>query len=242
VDAESPQPSPLPENLPQQITHGDTASPRRFKAVFFDFDGVLIISEPIWWTVIGQVLRKHGRDITMRENGLRLGEAIRRQIPGNEELAALVEKEVREKAVPIIERHPLTNRRGIRKAVHRIARKGITIGVVSSSDSDLVERVLQANSIRKYFSVLIGGDDKKVRRGKPAPDCYVEAAKQAEVDDRSRCCVVEDSSNGIKAAKAAGMYVVQFGAVGPADKHADARVTSFRGVRRIILGWRQAWY
>jgi pseudouridine-5'-monophosphatase len=186
----------------------EAATAKRFEAVFFDFDGVLIVSEPIWWAVIEAVLGRHGREIVARENGLRLGEAIRRQLPDDAELAAVVEEEVRREAVPRIQRHGLTDRRGIRRTVRRIHRNGIMLGVVSSSDSELLERVLSEHGIRDYFAVVIGGDHPNVRHGKPAPDCYEEAASQAKVDDRRRCCAVEDSANGIEAARAAEMYVV----------------------------------
>jgi HAD superfamily hydrolase (TIGR01509 family) len=211
----------------------------RFGAVFFDFDGVLVIFD--WWSIIEQVLRRHGLEIVRREDGLRLEDAIALQIPesapGHEELRASVVDEVREESLPLIERTPLTDRDGILEVIRQLRGRGIKVGVVSSSTSEQLRRVLQKNGLLEGLAVLVGGDDEEVARGKPAPDCYEVAARRAQIR-RSRCCAVEDSPNGIRAAKAAGMYVIQF--AGEAErvvKHerADSLAHRFPDVSRIVL-------
>jgi beta-phosphoglucomutase-like phosphatase (HAD superfamily) len=230
VQLRSSQPSDLAkpswsESLSEEI---------EFDAVFFDFDGVLIVSELIWWTVIEEVLGERGRAIRVRVNGLKLSEAIRLQVPDNEELAAWAEDEVRKRAVPRIkEESQLTDEEWIPRVLDQISEKGIKIGVVSSSDWDLVHDVLTRQNILGYFSEIVGGDDKHVKKGKPAPDAYKEAARRVGVSDRSRCCAVEDSASGIEAAVAAGMYVVQFVIK---DDRANSLAVSFPDAGRIILG------
>jgi HAD superfamily hydrolase (TIGR01509 family) len=207
-------------------------SPSLFEidAVFFDFDGVLVISEPTWWSVIKEVLDEHGRAIRARVDGLKLRMAIDLQIPDNEGLAAEVEKEVWKRAVPRIRKQSLADEKGIRDLVDQIRARGIKIGVVSSSDHELVEDVLTRNNIRDKFPVIIGGDD--VTDGKPAPEGYEKAASEAQVDP-GRCCAIEDSASGIQAAAAARMHVVQFVV---RNEHAKSLAVSFSEVGRTIFG------
>jgi beta-phosphoglucomutase-like phosphatase (HAD superfamily) len=61
------------------------------------------------------------------------------------------------------------------------------------------------SGLARFFRVTVSSEE--VRRGKPAPDVYLEAARRLEVGPDS-CAAVEDSSNGIRSAKAAGMRVI----------------------------------
>jgi beta-phosphoglucomutase-like phosphatase (HAD superfamily) len=65
--------------------------------------------------------------------------------------------------------------------------------------------VLAASGLDGVFGATVSGEE--VARGKPAPDIYVEAARRLSVDPR-RCAAVEDSTNGLRSAAAAGMLVV----------------------------------
>jgi mannitol-1-/sugar-/sorbitol-6-/2-deoxyglucose-6-phosphatase len=212
----------------------DAATVKRFKAVFFDFDGVLITSEPIWWSVIEEVFHQRhvvARDaVVKRVDGLRLDKVISLYVT-DKQRATSIEKQIRRLANRQIIREPLTD--GVVEAVHELFAAGITLGVVSSSTSDLLEAVLRKHRIRGHFSVLIGGE--QVEEAKPAPDCYLLAARQAMVDERE-CCVVEDSEAGMQAAEDAGMYVIPFatseeGRASPTRQSA----TSLSAVTDIIL-------
>jgi HAD superfamily hydrolase (TIGR01509 family) len=220
---ESPQPAVLAE---------PSSSPSLFKfdAVFFDFDGVLILSEPTWWSVIEEVLHEHGRVIKARVNGLKLRNAIDLQLRNDRKLAKRVEKEVRKRAEQRIKEQSLTDDEEIRKLIYQIHGKGIKLGVVSSSDRKLVDDVLTRHRINEMFSVVIGGDN--VKNGKPSPEGYKKAARRIKVD-RSRCCAVEDSGPGIEAAAEAGMHVVQFVVK---NGRANSLAVSFSDVSRTILG------
>ncbi|MCC6313881.1 MAG: HAD family phosphatase [Thermomicrobiales bacterium] len=79
------------------------------------------------------------------------------------------------------------------------------IAVASSAPRRLIEAVLTATGLRPAFTALVSSEE--VARGKPSPDVYIEAARRIDRDP-ARCGAVEDSSNGIRAAAAAGMTVV----------------------------------
>ena len=79
------------------------------------------------------------------------------------------------------------------------------LGLASSSNREIIDRFLELADLSREFRVTISSEE--VARGKPAPDVYREAARRLEVDP-ARCVAVEDSSNGIRAATAAGMTVI----------------------------------
>jgi HAD superfamily hydrolase (TIGR01509 family) len=89
-------------------------------------------------------------------------------------------------------------------AVRRIAARW-QLGIASSSNPELIEVVVRASGLGDVFGVAVSSQE--VARGKPAPDVYLEAARRLGVD-AARCGAVEDSHNGIRSAKAAGMRVV----------------------------------
>jgi HAD superfamily hydrolase (TIGR01509 family) len=95
---------------------------------------------------------------------------------------------------------------GAVEAVRRLAAQ-LPLAIASSSNPELIEVVLRAAGIRELFTVVVSSQE--VPRGKPAPDVYLEAARRLGVD-AARCAAVEDSHNGIRSAKAAGLRVIVF--------------------------------
>jgi HAD superfamily hydrolase (TIGR01509 family) len=89
-------------------------------------------------------------------------------------------------------------------AVERLAEHR-PLGLASSSNRELIELVLKLSGLAPYFRVTVSSEE--VPRGKPAPDVYLEAARRLDVAPE-RCAAIEDSENGIKSAKAAGMRVL----------------------------------
>jgi HAD superfamily hydrolase (TIGR01509 family) len=93
---------------------------------------------------------------------------------------------------------------GAVEAVRRCAERW-PLAVASSSNPELIEVVLERAGIRDLFRAVVSSQE--VPRGKPAPDVYLEAARRLGLAPE-RCAAVEDSHNGIRSAKAAGMLVV----------------------------------
>jgi HAD superfamily hydrolase (TIGR01509 family) len=89
-------------------------------------------------------------------------------------------------------------------AVRRLAPE-FRLGVASSSNRPLIETVLEQAGIADLFEAVVSSEE--VAGGKPAPDVYLEAAKRLGVEPR-HAAAIEDSSNGIRAAHAAGMRVI----------------------------------
>jgi HAD superfamily hydrolase (TIGR01509 family) len=93
---------------------------------------------------------------------------------------------------------------GAVETVRRLAAEFV-LGLASSSNRELIDRVLEAGGIARCFRATCSSEE--VAAGKPAPDVYVEVARRLGVDARA-CTAVEDSHNGIRSAKAAAMRCV----------------------------------
>jgi HAD superfamily hydrolase (TIGR01509 family) len=89
-------------------------------------------------------------------------------------------------------------------AVRRVAARW-PVAIASSSNPELIEVVVRVTGLGDVFRVAVSSQE--VPRGKPAPDVCLEAARRLGADP-VRCAAVEDSHNGIRSAKAAGMRVV----------------------------------
>ncbi len=92
---------------------------------------------------------------------------------------------------------------GATDAVRRIA-AGWPVAVASSAHADVIAAALEGTGLVEIFGVVVSSDE--VPHGKPAPDVYLEAARRLGIVP-SACLVVEDSLNGVRAGKAAGMTV-----------------------------------
>src|SRR5262249_20330499 len=88
--------------------------------------------------------------------------------------------------------------------VRRLAARW-ALGLATSSNREVIEHVLEVSGLAPLFRVTVSSEE--AARGKPAPDVYLEAARRLGVDP-ARCAAIEDSSNGIRAGRAAGMRVI----------------------------------
>jgi HAD superfamily hydrolase (TIGR01509 family) len=177
--------------------------------VVFDLDGILLDSEQVWDSVREQfVLERGGRwhDQAQRDMmGMSSPEWSRylherlglREPP--EEISAEVVRRLEE-----LYRERLPALPGAREAVERLAARW-PLALASSSNRELIDLALELLGVAKLFGATVSSEE--VARGKPAPDVYLEAARRLGVEP-ARAVAVEDSHNGIRSAKAAGMRVL----------------------------------
>jgi HAD superfamily hydrolase (TIGR01509 family) len=177
-------------------------------AVVFDLDGVLVESESAW--------NAARRDIALR-NGGRWPPQAQRAMMGmsSTEWSAYMHDELGVAMSPLeisdtvvarlaaLYRQDLPLIPGAREAVVELARVW-PLALASSANRPIIELALELAGLKDCFVASVASEE--VGHGKPAPDVYLEAARRIDVPP-SRCAAVEDSSNGLRSAAAAGMTV-----------------------------------
>lgn len=178
-------------------------------AVVFDLDGVLIESERVWDTARKELVRDRGGtwhdDATTEMMGMSSKEwsqYLHERLGVPMDSAEINDAVVQRVAAAFEEHLPLLPRAV--ETVRELATRW-PLGVASSSNRPIIELVLERSDLRACFDAIVSSEE--VEHGKPAPDVYIAAARQLGVapDD---CAAVEDSTNGIKAAVAAGMRTI----------------------------------
>ena len=206
------------------------------KAVIFDMDGVLVDSQPYHFKADIDTMAEYGviKDQkfyeafagTLTDNRMRtLRDMFGLDVPAEE----LIEK--REKMIlDVMANEDIKPVSGIPELLRSIKALGLKTAVASSSGIELIKLVLDRLGIAVYFDSITSGND--VKRGKPSPDIFLLAAERIGAEP-SECLVVEDSENGVRAAKAAGMTAL--GYVNPTSGYqcldmADVVTVDFRKV------------
>jgi HAD superfamily hydrolase (TIGR01509 family) len=178
-------------------------------AVVFDLDGVLLDSEQVWDEVREQLTRERGGHWHGNAQREMMGMSSIEWSRYMHDTLGLAEppKEISAEVVRRLEeryRNQLPLLAGAREAVERLAAHW-PLGLASSSNRALIDLVLDVSGLARFFRVTVSSEE--VARGKPAPDVYLEAARRLEVAPEN-CAAVEDSSNGLRSAKAAGMRLI----------------------------------
>ena len=197
-------------------------------AVAFDLDGVLIDSEPVWEEVRRAYVAEHGGrwqpDSQRRLMGMSTAEwaAYLSEELGVDRAPEVVATEVLDRmAERYGDRPPLLE--GAVAAVGRLAERW-PLGLASSSPRRLIGLVLEVSGLAGQFGAVVSTEE--VAHGKPAPDAYLEVAARLGADPRG-CAAVEDSSNGVRSAAAAGMRVIAIPSQRyPLDDDAAARAST----------------
>ena len=179
------------------------------RAVIFDLDGVLIDSEERWARAKEALVRETGGRWEPEASHAMLGmsspewsrylqEELGVPLSPAEINDAVVARMLQDYRcdLPLIE--------GARDAVLRLAARW-PLALATSSNREVIDAVLEASGLAGAFATTVSSEE--VARGKPAPDVYVEAAAGLGVPPRD-AAAVEDSTNGLLAARAAGMAVV----------------------------------
>jgi HAD superfamily hydrolase (TIGR01509 family) len=178
-------------------------------AVVFDMDGVLIDSEQAWADARAELTREQGGTwapgTQQRMMGMSSTEWSRFM---RDELGVPMEPhEISDAVVERLERRfqerlPLLPH--ARETVKRLAAR-FPLALASSSNRPIIDLVLDLAGLAGCFSATVSSEE--VPRGKPSPDVYLEAARRLGTE-ATGCAAVEDSTNGIRAAHAAGMRAI----------------------------------
>lgn len=176
-------------------------------AVIFDLDGLLVDSEPLQIHAWQEYLKQFDAELTPEL----LGQMYGLRLSDSSEVVARVLKLpvtavdiARGRDALFLELVPgnIEPCPGAREIVRELHRRGVPLGLATSGHRRYVDLALESAAIPRLFDVEITGE--LVQLGKPNPETFLLAAKGLGVEP-DRCLVLEDSPNGVRAAKLAGM-------------------------------------
>ncbi|MET7457017.1 HAD family hydrolase [Streptomyces sp. NPDC005574] len=198
----------------------------RYDLVIFDNDGVLVDSEPISNRLLAAYLTELGHP-TSYEDSIRdyMGSAMHRihdlvQERTGQSLPADFDDTFHRRVFTAFEQE-LKPVPGVVGVLEKLAADGVPYCVASSGSHERIRVGHRTTGLDRWFDDARVFSAQDVGRGKPAPDLFLYAAARMGVEP-ARCVVVEDSPLGVRAAVAAGMDVVGFTAMTPADSLAGA--------------------
>lgn len=179
------------------------------KAVIFDLDGTLVDSMWMWRDLDIDFLKE--REIPYEDNiqekieGMSFTETalyfkeffhLKESVEELKDIWNYMAMEKYRNEVPL--------KSGVQGFIDHLKSRGVKMGIATSNSIELVDAVAKVHNLYDYIPVVVTSCS--VQKGKPAPDVYLEAARQLEVDP-SQCLVFEDVVNGILAGINAGMRV-----------------------------------
>ncbi|MED1105750.1 HAD family hydrolase [Bacillus paramycoides] len=179
------------------------------KAIIFDFDGLIVDTETIWFHSFRDAVREYGGELPLEEFAKCIGTT-------DEVLYAYLKEQLKEKFNEHALKGKVTTlhkekmkipkaRDGVKEYLEEARELGLKIALASSSSKEWVVRFLEELQIREYFEVIKTRED--VEKVKPDPALYRIAIEELGIE-LSEAVVFEDSLNGLKAAIAAGLKCV----------------------------------
>jgi HAD superfamily hydrolase (TIGR01509 family) len=215
---------------------------KHFKAIIFDMDGVLVDSEPYHVEIEKRMFKKMKLEVSDKEHAGYMGTAT------DVMWKQIIKK--RKLSLDVDEMTKLTNNEGIKlfsaletiepmtgliDLLEQIQERKIPMAVASSSDPETIKIIMEKSGLQKYFKHTVSS--KLVGKSKPSPDVFLYASKLLKAIPEE-CLVIEDSKNGIKAAKSAGMFCVAYSGVSGENqdqKSADLVIDDFNTLADILI-------
>ncbi len=212
------------------------------KAVIFDMDGVLINSEPHHLIIERDLFAALNLDISEEEHKSYLGKStllMWTEIEATHKMSvSALELAARNKGEIVshfsnpgnIELMP-----GVIEILEFLYQKNIPLALASSAEQEVIENVLEAAGLKKYFRFMVSCSTSG--KSKPAPDVYLHTSVLLSLSPQE-CLVIEDSLNGIKAAKSAGMICIGYKAEITSDRFmtmADEYMDDFSQLPSLLM-------
>ncbi|MEB3217829.1 MAG: hexitol phosphatase HxpB [Nostocales cyanobacterium 94392] len=181
------------------------------EAVIFDMDGLLIDSEPLWQQAEIAIFKQVDiiliPSMCLQTKGLRIDEVVEywyKKYPWNNLSKLQVEQAIVNKLIELIhaEGKALI---GVNDAINYVKAKDVKIALASSSSSRIINAALEKLNIADTFEIIYSAESELL--GKPHPGVYLTTAKKLGVSPQN-CLALEDSLNGVLAAKSAQMKCI----------------------------------
>lgn len=187
----------------------------KLKTALFDFDGVIANTEPLYDQFWNKAPLRYGLRITemaQKIKGLTLMNILDSYFRTSSEQ---IRKQVWDDCMTFEKQMDFPPVKGVLSFLRLLKGQGVKIAIVTSSGQEKMNHVFEVMKLEGLYDLLVTGD--QIKKGKPAPDCFLLAAKKLESEPED-CVVFEDSYNGIKAGLAAQMRVVGLSTSNPEEK------------------------
>lgn len=179
--------------------------------VIYDMDGLLLDTEGIYTAVTRQIVGRFGKDYDWSIKQHMIGRPAlesARYLVETLELPIPAEQYLAERESLLRERFPMAGAMpGAERLVRHLHAHGVPQAVATSSSETLFRLKTQCHDWFALFDAIVTGDDPAVKRGKPAPDIFLAAARRLNCEPAA-CLVFEDAPSGLQAGLAAGMRVI----------------------------------
>ena len=179
-------------------------------AVIFDMDGVLSDTGPVhfesWVKMTSEIGVEFTKEFFEKIFGQQSPEIIRKLMgPNVDEITIEKWANLKEKYYRDMVKDQLKPLPGVIELIKELYDLKFKLAVGSSGPRENVELLLTSLKIKKYFNAVITAAE--IKRGKPEPDVFLEAAKRVKIKP-NKCVVIEDAPVGIESAKRAGMKCI----------------------------------
>ena len=184
---------------------------RKFDAVIFDMDGLMVDTERMMQKEVKEIIKEMGfsvtEEITLKLIGLTDSRTknILEQEYGKEFRHDIFLKKLLDRKEMVYHNDEIPVKKGLWELLEFLKKENIKSIVATGSVRDSMNLILQRTGILEHFTLSVCGDE--IERGKPYPDIFLKAVEKLNVSPK-RCLILEDSQNGIIAAKSAGIEVI----------------------------------
>lgn len=204
------------------------------KTVIFDMDGVLVDTEPVHYDV--SLLQFKDLDIEVPDemyhtftgnSNKMIYQKIKDRFQLTHEIEDLIEAKNKLFLEAFDKKEDLYLMPGVKDLIIDLYANGIQLIVASSSEMAIINKVFERFDLNQYFTHKVSGED--FPESKPNPAIFLKAASYSRAPI-NECLVIEDSTNGITAAKAAGLFCIGYKGktgVGQDQSKADMIITDF---------------
>lgn len=182
------------------------------KTVIFDMDGLMFDTEPIYYKANQKTADYLEMDFSFDTYAQFIGmgdkdyKKMMREIYKDEELLTDFFAKSNKVLDYLFLNSDIEMKKGLVELLEYLRENNISAVVASSSHRKLVEQLLERLNVKEYFKAIVAGNE--VKQAKPDPEIFNKAFKKAGAENKNEALVLEDSKNGVLAAKSADIPVI----------------------------------